>query len=68
MVDDAIRQIAETGEEVGRSNAHVLEVLGVISKKLAEPMGFYTHWLAVTLNVWLTFIGHCIKHYENEGV
>lgn len=68
VVDDAIRQIAEAGEEAGKSNTAVLQIIGEISKKLAEPMGFYTHWLAVTLNVWLTFIGHCIKHYENEGV
>lgn len=68
VVDDAIRQIAEAGEEAGKSNTAVLHIIGEISKKLAEPMGFYTHWLAVTLNVWLTFIGHCIKHYESEGV
>lgn len=68
VVDDAIRQIAEAGEEAGKSYNSVLSIIGEISKKLAEPMGFYTHWLAVSLNVYLTFISHCIKHYEAEGV
>lgn len=72
VVDDAIRQIAEKGTrnpEDGKNSVDtVLHMLGVISKKLAEPMGHYLHWLAVTLNVYLTFIGHCIDHYENQGV
>lgn len=68
VVDDAIRQIAERAEEGGKSHNAVLSIIGEISKKLAEPMGFYTHWLAVSLNVYLTFISHCIKHYEAEGV
>lgn len=70
VVDDAIRQIAakvEASEDkVTASTA--LHMIGVISKKLAEPMGHYTHWLAITLNVYLTFIGHCIDHYESSGV
>lgn len=73
VVDDAIRQIAEKGSNDTSGDSHrpidtVLHMLGVISKKLAEPMGHYLHWLAVTLNVYLTFIGHCIDHYENQGV
>lgn len=68
VVDDAIRQIADKHQGDDKSGNVILHVLGEISRKLAEPMGFYTHWLAVTLNVWLTFIGHCIEHYEREGV
>lgn len=64
VVNDAIRQISESESKVALK---VLFLLGEISKKLAEPMGFYTHWLAITLNVWLTFIGHCVKHYEEKG-
>lgn len=70
VVDDAIRQIAAktTDAEDQSAATSILHMIGVISKKLAEPMGHYTHWLAVTLNVYLTFIGHCIDHYEGEGV
>lgn len=72
VVDDAIRQIADKGDDGDNNDARsldtVLHMLGIISKKLAEPMGHYLHWLAVTLNVYLTFIGHCIDHYENQGV
>jgi len=70
VVDDAIRQIAAKTTDAEDQNAAniILHMIGVISKKLSEPMGHYTHWLAVTLNVYLTFIGHCIDHYENEGV
>lgn len=70
VVDDAIRQIADkTTETSDRPSANtILHLIGVISKKLAEPMGHYTHWLAVTLNVYITFIGHCINHYEEQGV
>jgi len=70
VVDDAIRQIAAKTTDVEDKPAAnmILHLIGVISKKLAEPMGHYTHWLAVTLNVYLTFIGHCIDHYENQGV
>jgi hypothetical protein len=70
VVDDSIRQImekADTGETVPASNL-VLQITGEISKKLAEPLDNFTHWLAITLNVWLTFINHCIDHYETEGV
>ncbi|AEH03610.1 internal head protein [Pseudomonas phage PhiPA3] len=68
VVDDAIRQIAERSSEENNSGNVLLHITGEISKKLAEPMGFYTHWLAVTLNVWLNFVSQCIKHYEDEGV
>lgn len=70
VVDDAIRQIAsKTKDAEDRESANlILHLIGTISKKLAEPMGHYTHWLAVTLNVYLTFIGHCIDHYDNDGV
>ena len=70
VVDDSIRQIMErtdSGETVPSSNL-VLQIIGEMSKKLAEPMDNFTHWLAITLNVWLTFINHCIDHYENNGV
>lgn len=70
VVDDSIRQIMErtdSGEQVPASN-FVLQVLGEVSRKLAEPMDNFTHWLAITLNVWLTFINHCIDHYEKEGI
>lgn len=70
VVDDSIRQIMErtdSGETIPASNL-VLQVTGEISKKLAEPMDNFTHWLAITLNVWITFINHCIDHYENTGV
>lgn len=70
VVDDSIRQIADktTSAEDRKSVDTILNLMGVISKKLAEPMGNYLHWLAVTLNVYLTFIGHCIDHYEADGV
>lgn len=70
VVDDSIRQIMERtddGEVVPSSNL-TLQVIGEISKKLAEPMDNFTHWLAITLNVWITFINHCVDHYEETGV
>lgn len=70
VVDDSIRQIMEktdSGESIPASNL-VLQITGEISKKLAEPMDNFTHWLAITLNVWITFINHCIDHYERTGV
>ena len=70
VVDDAIRQIMErtdSGETIPSSN-FTLQVIGEISKKLAEPMDNFTHWLAITLNVWITFINHCVDHYEERGV
>lgn len=70
VVDDSIRQIMEktdSGETVPASNL-VLQITGEISKKLAEPLDNFTHWLAITLSVWLTFINHCIDHYETTGV
>lgn len=72
VVDDAIRTIAERSERIGQeannSGNVLMHMLGAISQKLAEPMGHFTHWLAVELNVYLTFIGHCLNHYESEGV
>ena len=72
VVDDAIRTIAErsqrSGSEANNSGNVLMHMLGAISQKLAEPMGNFTHWLAVELNVYLTFIGHCLNHYEAEGV
>jgi hypothetical protein len=70
VVDDAIRQIMErtdSGETIPSANL-TLQIIGEISKKLAEPMDNFTHWLAITMNVWLTFINHCIDHYEENGV
>lgn len=70
VVDDAIRQIMErtdAGESIPAAN-FTLSVIGEISKKLAEPMDNFTHWLAITLNVWITFINHCVDHYEDNGV
>lgn len=70
VVDDAIRQIMDSTDEKGTvpASSLAITIIGEISKKLAEPMDNFTHWLAITLNVWLNFIGHCISHYENEGV
>lgn len=67
-VDDTIRQIAERSKNVSNANNVLLHMLGAISQKLAEPMGNFTHWLAVTLNIYLTYIDHCIRHYREEGV
>lgn len=70
VVDDAIRQIMErtdSGETIPSANL-TLQIIGEISKKLAEPMDNFTHWLAITLNVWVTFVNHCIDHYETTGV
>lgn len=70
VVDDAIRQAMERTENkaVVPVAQLVMTVCGEISKKLAEPMDNFMHWLAITLNVWLNFIGHCADHYENEGI
>lgn len=70
VVDDAIRQIMDGIEEKGSVPSATLAItmIGEVSKKLAEPMDNFTHWLAITLNVWLNFIGHCVSHYEQEGV
>lgn len=67
VVDDAIRQITEKVTDSGRDSNTLITMLGAISKKLVEPAGPYLHWLAVTLNVYLTFIGECITHYEQQG-
>lgn len=67
-VDDAIRQIAERSQNVANSSNVVLHMLGSISETLASPMDNFTHWVAVTLNVYLAYIDHCIKHYLDEGV
>lgn len=70
VVDDAIRQAMDRTEnkDVVPVAQLVMTVSGEISKKLAEPMDNFMHWLAITLNVWLNFIGHCADHYENEGI
>jgi hypothetical protein len=68
VVDDAIRQIAESNQATGKNDNQLIHMLGEISKKLQEPQGYYMHWLAVTLNIYLAFIGQCITHYENEGL
>lgn len=70
VVDDAIRQAMEKTDNkaVVPIAELVMNVSGEISKKLAEPMDNFMHWLAITLNVWLNFIGHCVAHYEQEGI
>lgn len=70
VVDDAIRQAMErTEDKVMVEPAQLtMTILGELSKKLAEPMDNFMHWLAITLNVWINFIGHCIDHYEQEGI
>jgi len=68
IVDDAIRQVAERSRDVSNANNVVIHMLGAMSQKLAEPMGSFTHWLAITLNVYLAYMDHCIKHYQEEGV
>lgn len=70
VVDDSIRQIMERtddGETVPAANL-ALQIIGEVSKKLAQPMDNFTHWLAITMNVWITFINHCVDHYEETGV
>lgn len=70
VVDDAIRQAMDRTEDQSLVQVAqmVMTISGEISKKLAEPMDNFMHWLAITLNVWLNFIGHCADHYENEGI
>lgn len=68
VVDDAIRQVMDVDEGNGVVNHAIVQMLGAVSETLAAPMGNFTHWLAVTMNVYLNFIEHCVKHYEIEGV
>lgn len=68
LVDDAINQISERSGELSNTNNVLIHMLGAMSKKLAEPVGTFLHWLAVTLNVYLGFMDHCIAHYSAEGV
>lgn len=68
VVDDTIRQVMDVKGGDGSSNTVVIQMLGSISETLAAPMGNFTHWVAVTMSVYLNFIDHCIKHYETEGV
>lgn len=68
VVDDTIRQVMDVQDGNGNANTTVVQMLGAISETLAAPMGNFTHWVAVTMNVYLNFIDHCIKHYEAEGV
>lgn len=70
VVDDSIRQAMERTEDQAMVEPAqlVMAISGEISKKLAEPMDNFMHWLAITLNVWINFISHCIDHYEQEGI
>lgn len=68
VVDDAIRQVMDVRDGNGKANTTVIQMLGSMSETLAAPMNNFTHWVAVTMNVYLNFIDHCIKHYEMEGV
>lgn len=70
VVDDAIRQAMDRtdNKDLVPVAQLVMNVSGEISKKLAQPMDNFMHWLAITLNVWVNFIGHCADHYANEGV
>ncbi|MNF46419.1 phiKZ-like phage internal head protein [compost metagenome] len=68
VVDDAIRQVMDVRTGDGKANGTVIQMLGSLSETLAAPMGNFTHWVAVTLNIYLNYIDHCIKHYEVEGV
>lgn len=70
VVDDSIRQAMEKTEDQALIPVAQLAmtITGEISKKLAEPMDNFMHWLAITLNVWINFISHCVDHYENEGI
>ena len=68
VVDDAIRQVMHVRTGDGKANGTVIQMLGSLSETLAAPMGNFTHWVAVTLNIYLNYIDHCIKHYEVEGV
>lgn len=70
VVDDSIRQAMEhtDNKETVPVAQLVMGISGEISKKLAEPMDNFMHWLAITLNVWLNFISHCVNHYETEGI
>jgi len=68
IVDDAIRQVAEMNDNAGNASNVMIHMLGAMSEKLAEPMGSFTHWLAITLNVYLAYMEHCIRHYQSEGV
>lgn len=70
VVDDAIRQVMDVRTEGadGKANTTVIQMLGSISEVLAAPMDSFTHWIAVTLNIYLNYIDHCIKHYEVDGV
>lgn len=68
VVDDTIRQVMDVRDGNGNANSTVIQMLGAVSETLAAPMGNFSHWVAVTMNVYLNFIDHCIKHYEAEGV
>jgi hypothetical protein len=68
VVDDAIRQVMDLPTNDGKLNGTVIQMLGALSETMAAPMGNFTHWVAVTLNIYLNYIDHCIKHYEVEGV
>ncbi len=66
VVNDAVRQINES-EADDRIRSTALIMLGQMSKKLAEPVGNFTHWLAITLNVYVNLMNLFIEHYNIEG-
>lgn len=67
VVDDAIRQIAQRNEDSNIASNALIYVLGELSEKLIEPATYYTHWLAITLNVYLSFIDFCLNNYQEKA-
>lgn len=66
VVDDAIRQIGDDSIKTPMKSL-ALVTLGQMSKKLSEPVGNFTHWLAITLNVYVNLLNLFINHYVEEG-
>ena len=66
VIDDAIRQIEDSKASDYICNL-VFVILGQISKKLSEPVGNFTHWLAITLNVYINLYKTFVTHYKDEG-
>lgn len=66
VIDDAIRQIEDSKASDYICNL-VFVILGQISKKLSEPVGNFTHWLAITLNVYINLYRTFVTHYKDEG-
>lgn len=67
VVDDAIRQIAQKNEDSNVSSNVLIHVLGELSSRLVEPVSNYTHWLAITLNVYLSFVDYCLNNYQENA-